>query len=152
MFDPLAGPLAHAGPPGGVLQQFVDRGRQVAGEFLRLARLNVDGTLDSEFLSGANGSVMEIAVQPDGGFLIGGLFTSAWGRGIGATGRSYLARFAPDGTLDTAFNPGLNSQVDALAFQADGKLVVGGYFTRAQRPGSSAAIVRNHLARLNLDG
>ena len=57
-----------------------------------------------------------------------------------------------DGSLDSAFNPGFNSTVDAFAFQPDGKLVVGGYFTRAQPPGATTAITRNRLARLSPDG
>lgn len=116
------------------------------------ARLNVDGTLDSEFFPNTNGSVYEVAVQPDGAILIGGAFNTAWGRGSGSTLRGNAARFLTDGTLDPDFNPNFNAQVDAFAFPSDGKLIVGGYFTRAQPPGSVTSIVRNRLARLNASG
>ena len=36
-----------------------------------------------------------------------------------------------DGDIDTTFNPGsgLNSDVQTLAIQPDGKIIIGGYFT-----------------------
>ena len=118
----------------------------------RLARLNVDGTLDSEFNPRANGSVLAVAVQPDGGLLVGGSFTSVWGRGSETLTRSYVARFSADGSLDTNFAPSVNGVVDAFGFQSDGKIVIGGYFTRAIPRDGLTAVVRNRLARLNADG
>ncbi|MBI4622248.1 MAG: hypothetical protein HY736_03370, partial [Verrucomicrobia bacterium] len=117
-----------------------------------VARLNLDGTLDTEFYPKADGNVMAVAVQSDGSILIGGVFSTVWGRGSASATRSYAARFNPDGSLDSGFNPGFNSTVDAFAFQPDGKLVVGGYFTRVQPPGATTAITRNRLARLSPDG
>lgn len=118
----------------------------------RIARLNLDGTLDSEFFPRTDGSVLAVTLQADGAILIGGSFGTVWGRGAASSSRGNVARFLPDGSLDAAFNPGFNSTVDAFAFQPDGKLVVGGYFTRAQPPGATTAIIRNRLARLNPDG
>jgi uncharacterized delta-60 repeat protein len=118
----------------------------------RFARLNVDGTLDSEFYPRADGSVSALAVQPDGTIVIGGTFTSVWGLGASSVSRSYVARFNPDGSLDSAFAPSVNGAVNAVAIQADGKLVIGGVFTRAFPQGATTAIIRNHLARLNADG
>lgn len=64
----------------------------------RIARLNVDGTLDNSFDvgSGPNGDVKCIVVQPDGRILVGGEFTT-WNGGA----RKALARINEDGTLDT---------------------------------------------------
>ncbi len=61
----------------------------------------------------------------------------------GAT-RHNLARLNPDGTLDSAFdaNPN-NSTVFAIAVQADGKILVGGYFT------TIGGQTRNFIARLD---
>ena len=118
----------------------------------RLARLNVDGTLDSEFYPRADGAVAAVAVQSDGLIVIGGAFTAVWGQGATSVNRGFVARFRPDGSLDTAFAPTLNGAVNALAQQADGKLVIGGSFTRATPQGGSAPIIRNRLARLGTDG
>ncbi|MEK7675733.1 MAG: immunoglobulin domain-containing protein, partial [Verrucomicrobiota bacterium] len=46
----------------------------------------------------------------------------------------------------TSFNPGANGGVSSLAVQADGKILVGGYFTTLVRQS------RNYIARLNADG
>src|SRR5439155_1175455 len=78
---------------------------------------------------GANSSVRAVALQPDGKILLGGDFTTLGGGGIGHTARSRLGRLNPDGTLENSFNPGANSTVQALAVQADGKIVAGGSFT-----------------------
>lgn len=51
------------------------------------------------------------------------------------------AQSAPDG-----FNPGANNPVQALAVQADGKILVGGEFTQL------GGAIRNRIGRLNLDG
>ncbi|MDO8541128.1 MAG: delta-60 repeat domain-containing protein [Opitutaceae bacterium] len=117
-----------------------------------LGRVQSDGTLDYEFVANVNGAVAEIAVQPDGGILVGGTFNTAWGRGAASATRNNLARFTTDGSLDSNFNLNFNAQVDALAFQADGRILVGGYFTRVLPPGAVSAIVRNRLARLTPDG
>ena len=118
----------------------------------RLARLNVDGTLDSEFYPRADGSVTALGVQPDGQILIGGTFASVWGRGSSSVNRSFVARFNPDGSLDGAFGPILNGAVGTFAFQPDGKIVIGGFFTRATPQGAATPVIRNRLARLNADG
>lgn len=117
-----------------------------------LARLNPGGTVDSEFYPGVNGGVARIAVATDGGFLVGGSFTAAWSRSTAVLTRSYVARFRPDGAIDPAFDPGVNGQVQAFAFQSDGKFLVGGYFTRVQPAGSATGLVRQHLARFNRNG
>ncbi|WP_414662592.1 hypothetical protein [Horticoccus sp. 23ND18S-11] len=119
---------------------------------VHLARLNVDGTLDSEFYPRVDGNVAAVAVQPDGAILVGGDFNSVWGLGTIQSNRSFIARFNRDGSLDNAFAPQVNAPVDAFATQADGKILVGGHFTRALAPGATTPLARNHLARLNGDG
>jgi len=118
---------------------------------LHIARLNLDGTIDTGFFPNTAGNVTNVAVAPDGAIFIGGPFSSAWGGGSTTSVRAYLARFLPDGSLDTAFSSGVNAEVAAIAFQSDGKLVVGGYFTRVQ-PTGTPAVLRNRLARLNPNG
>jgi uncharacterized delta-60 repeat protein len=97
-----------------------------------LVRLNADGSLDNTFDnggSGFNGTALALAVQADGKVLVGGGFTSYNGS---VAVPQYLLRLTTSGALDTSFNPsgaGANSNVYALAVQADGKVLVGGGFT-----------------------
>src|SRR5437667_357325 len=77
----------------------------------------------------ANGAVEIVVVQPDGKILIGGGFTTLSPNGGPPVTRNRIARLNPDGTLDTAFDPNANNDVLSIAVQADGKILVGGYFT-----------------------
>src|SRR6266852_4801383 len=103
------------------------------------------------FDPGADRNVKALAVQPDGKIIVGGTFSTLGGGGTGTTTRKRIGRLNPDGTLDLSFNPGANDVVDALAVQADGKIVVGGFFTTLGG-GGSGTCVRNHIARVNPDG
>jgi len=106
------------------------------------AALRGQSALDG-FDPNANGTVQVVVVQPDGKILIGGDFTSLAPNGAAAVTRNHIARLNPDGTLDTAFNPNANSTVFAIAVQADGKILVGGFFT------SINGQTRNRIARID---
>ena len=111
-----------------------------------IVRLNTDGTLDTTFNPGtgfSGGAVYVLAVQSDGRILVAGLFTS-----FNGTARNGIVRLNADGTLDTAFNPGsgFDANVNALAVQADGRMVVVGGFSSFNNTS------RNGIARLNTDG
>ena len=118
-----------------------------------LARLNADGTLDTGFNPGA-GSFLDypvvnaLLVQADGKILVGGNFTMLAGQT-----RYMIGRLNPDGTLDTAFNPGDGVSggthgpiVNAMAIQPDGKILVAGSFSEL------AGQARANCGRLNADG
>jgi len=96
----------------------------------RIARLNVDGTLDLTFdpLQGFNGDVYCIALQSNGNIIVGGNFTTYDGQSA-----EHIARLKPSGTRDFTFyepiNGGLNSAVHALVVMSDDKIFVGGSFT-----------------------
>jgi uncharacterized delta-60 repeat protein len=125
----------------------------VAGSFLafngtsinNIARLKTTGQLDPFFhpLAGFNGSIGVIVQQPDGKILVGGAFTQ-----YGGTMRNRLARLNPNGTLDIFFNPGggANGNVQSLALQPDGKILVGGAFTNFN------GAQDNYITRLNTNG
>lgn len=119
-----------------------------------IARLNADGTMDPDFalhigtglrgdkaLDGIAGAYT-VAIQADGGILIGGFFNSL--NDVPAIG---IARLDPNGFPDTGFGmpKGLDFGVDptvgiyALAVQPDGKVIVGGSFTALN--GSAASKV-----------
>ena len=112
---------------------------------LRIGRLNPDGSLDAfdPTATPANRAVNSLVVQADGKILVGGSFTLL---GTPSQARSRIGRLNPDGTVDTAFNPGANDEVRSLAVQADGKILVGGYFT------TLGAQPRSRIGRLNPDG
>src|SRR5690606_36450331 len=111
----------------------------------RIARLNTDGTLDTDFNPGTgfNYGVRSTVIQVDGKIIVGGGFTSFNGTII-----NRIARLNTDGTLDTDFNPGtgFSSGVYSTALQVDGKIIVGGDFT------SFNGVSRGRIARLNTDG
>jgi len=110
-----------------------------------VARFNADGTRDGTFNPGrgAAGIVWSLALQADAKILVAGDFTSfdqkPWGR---------LVRLNPSGRADTSFAPGsgADAQIFAVAVQPDGKIVIGGDFTRFN------LVERNRIARLNPDG
>ena len=137
---------------GGYFTTMQPYGDESVANRVHLARLNPSGTLDSEFYPRVEGDVRSIAVQTDGSILVGGTFASVWGLGSTGAARSNVARFLPDGTIDNDFAPTLNGPVEAVVATPDGKVVVGGQFTRALPQGGTTPLVRNHLARLNGDG
>lgn len=112
----------------------------------RLARLNVNGTLDTDFNIGTGiggGTVNAIAVQADGKVIVGGTFNA-----FNGVAQNRLVRLNADGSRDASFNigTGLNGDVYSVAIDADGKVLVGGVFTNINgtaRPG---------LARLTTTG
>lgn len=107
----------------------------------RLARLNLDGNGDSNFLPQPNASVKAMALRTDGSILVSGNFTE-----IGGATRAYLARFSSSGVLNPAFAAAPNGPVSALAQDGNGRILIGGDFTQVS--GTS----RSRLARLTADG
>jgi len=97
-----------------------------------MARLNLDGSLDTGFmagLAGANGAVNALVNQTDDRILIGGAFANV----NGSTSKG-VARLMIDGTLDTSFvvGAGADSSVFALAetfINGSRELYVGGGFS-----------------------
>jgi uncharacterized delta-60 repeat protein len=111
----------------------------------RIARLNVDGSLDADFDpgTGADNIVRTIAIQTDGKIIIGGSFTTY--NGIAS---SRLARLNADGSLDNTFaiGSGVNNAVFKSFIQLNGKIVIVGLFNSYNGTG------RIRIARLNADG
>ena len=82
-----------------------------------IARLNADGTPDSNFNPDVtvSGTIYSIALQPDGKILVGGGFSG------------HIARLNTDGTLDTSFNGIASSSAQITVVQPDGKILVAGF-------------------------
>lgn len=109
-----------------------------------IARLNADGSLDTSFPGPPAltiNAIYSATTQSDGKVLIGGNFTA-----VGGVNRQRLARLNANGTLDLSFNPGsglnIGGTVYFLSQQADGKILVGGFFS------SYNGIARTRLIRL----
>ena len=106
-----------------------------------IARLNVDGSLDTNFNASADNVVRALAIQNDDGIVLGGDFLNV--DGVPAT---RLARLNSDGTFDGSFTAnmvsGPNGSVQTIALQSDNRILVGGQFTIAN------GIARNHITRL----
>ena len=107
----------------------------------RVARLNPDGSIDTSFNPGVGPDQIIYAIAGDssGNYYIGGDFQN-----VSNTPRVRLAKLKPDGSLDTAFDPGAGFETFPKAIVAsDAGVVVGGRFTTYQ--GSTV----NHLARVD---
>jgi uncharacterized delta-60 repeat protein len=113
----------------------------------RVARLDLDGNIDTSFMAGlvgADTNILALAVQSNGKILLGGRFTT-----VNGVSRNYVARLNPDGTLDNEFlagRSGPDDRVLSIVEQPDGKIVLGGLFH------SVNGFSRNSIARLEPAG
>jgi uncharacterized delta-60 repeat protein len=94
----------------------------------RIARLQMDGSLDNSFspIGGVlGGPVYHVLRQTNGKIVIGGGFNNVNGISF-----NHLARLTADGLLDAQFNigTGANDMVLSLALQTDGQVLAGGLF------------------------
>lgn len=110
-----------------------------------IARLNIEGTLDTFFDpgAGADGPIYSIAVQPDQKILAAGAFST-----FDTAGRPGMVRLLSNGRLDPGFNAGAGPEgvVFAIALQPDGKILIGGDFPEVDN------VPRPRIARLNRNG
>ncbi|MDB5271216.1 MAG: Delta-60 repeat protein/Por secretion system C-terminal sorting [Hymenobacter sp.] len=109
-----------------------------------IVRLNANGTADNSFQAGTgNGTLNSITRLASGAVLAAGSFTNFGG----ALDRP-VVQFTSSGALDASFSPLLQNlgSVSSIVRQADGKLVIGGYFSEVN--GQPA----RRLARLNTNG
>jgi uncharacterized delta-60 repeat protein len=94
--------------------------------------------------SGENGSQINcMALETNGQIVVGGAFST-----FNGVNRSYIARLNADGGLNAAFNPGVgpSGQVNCVAVQSDGKVLIGGSFF------SVNGLSWNQPVRLRVDG
>jgi uncharacterized delta-60 repeat protein len=123
-----------------------------------LARYHSSGSADQGFgdggrlttsTGGANNAVKDMVLQPDGRIVMAGSTT------VGGETRGFLIRLNSDGTLDSTFDgdgkliigtAGFQSNVNSIALQPDGKILVAGD-VRAVGARTDFAV-----ARLNADG
>jgi uncharacterized delta-60 repeat protein len=107
----------------------------VAGGNTALRRINADGTPDPTFEAANIVNVRGLALQTDGKIL------------VCHNGTNFLLRLNPDGSPDNSFSVGGRGDlVGPFVVQADGKILVQGYFQTAD------GLFFEGLARLNSDG
>ncbi|MBB4801040.1 putative delta-60 repeat protein [Flavobacterium nitrogenifigens] len=111
----------------------------------RIARLLPNGALDSSFLTN-NGSALNIThvkILPSEKIVLTGNFTV-----FNGTPANRIIRLNNNGSYDSSFNSGagFDDDVNAIALQTNGKIVLGGNFT------SYNSNVVNRIIRLNEDG
>lgn len=147
--------LDTTGAGAGVIRAVVRSGTNfyIAGDFTRIsgsprsriARFTVGGAFDSTWNPSAfDGLIRALAVDANGDLIVAGDFNA-----IGGVSRTRLARISgTTGALDPTFigYNGTNNTINALAVQADGKILIAGAFT------TFASVSRIGLARLNSDG
>lgn len=112
----------------------------------KLVRIQRNGQKDANFNvgSGPNGDVNAIAVNADGGVLVGGTFTSFDGSPAGR-----LVRLTSFGAVDAGFLIGTGftgGSVNAIAIQSDGRMLMVGGFTQFN------GVARSRVVRLRVDG
>ena len=116
------------------------------------ARFKTDGSPDTTFdvqIAGNTGTVLTLAVQADGWIIVGGGFDKA----NGAPHRN-IARLNAYGTTEPSFVGGTDNyivgstygQINSLAVQADGRIIIGGDFTLYN------GTARGRIARIKADG
>jgi len=121
----------------------------VGGEFTtfggsprnRIARLNPNGSLDTDFNpgSGANGMLNNISVQTDGKIIIAGAFTT-----YNNIPKNRIVQLNTDGSLDNTFDIGLgaNGTIQSMTLLPSGSILIGGEFTTYN------GICRNRISRV----
>jgi uncharacterized delta-60 repeat protein len=109
-----------------------------------IARLNADGTLDVTFNAdpGAD-DINDIALSPDGSFIICGSFSR-----YNEIPRNRVAKIDANGNLVDSWqlDEMPNSTVESVAVDSDGRIIIGGSFTKIGNT------LQPRLARLNQDG
>ena len=105
--------------------------------YFSIARINIDGSLDTTFNAGEIFKFDEIrtlALQPDGKILVGSLIAK-------------FTRLNNDGSVDNSFIPGaINGSIFDILLQKDNKIIVTGFFS------SYNGIAISGLLRVNEDG
>lgn len=108
----------------------------------KLIRLNANGSIDSSFDSQATTIISTrcIIIEPGGKIIVGGDPTAV-------LDAPSLVRLNPTGTIDNTFSSAVFSQINTLARQPDGKIIVGGKLRYNSDLGDA-----HNLARITTNG
>jgi uncharacterized delta-60 repeat protein len=106
----------------------------------KIIRLNINGTQDSSFNSGAGfsgGTVRTIVIQSNGRMLVGGSFSGSYN----GTSVKRMLRLLPNGSYDSSFPIVLNGELKTLGLVPGGAFI-GGNFN------SVSGISKHRIAKL----
>ena len=134
-----------------------------------LVRYDTNGSLDTTFGNGGKvitefGGVdraTDITLEPNGKIIAAGTTVTFNNFVAGPTGNDFaIARYTPDGNLDSSFavagkltlDIGADDRVFAVTAQPDGKIIVAGYTERGESSTSAPTDSSFALVRLNSDG
>jgi uncharacterized delta-60 repeat protein len=120
----------------------------------RIAKLNLDGTLDTSFLytTGPNGSIFTTHELSDGSILIGGSFTQYNGTSV-----NKLVKVDSSGNIDNTFdigtgpektNPSGTTYINDILVQPSGKIII----SLSGNTETWNGVATDILIRLNSDG
>lgn len=116
----------------------------------KMFRFSADGVVDTTFTppvfsmpSNSTVCIYDVDFQADGKILVAGSFTS-----VNSYSQKRFTRLNANGTVDTTFNMGggFSNTTSGIAVQADGKIVVVGYFVSYDTSGI------DHIVRINTNG
>ncbi|WP_281231473.1 T9SS sorting signal type C domain-containing protein [Flavobacterium gelatinilyticum] len=111
----------------------------------RIARINSDGSLDNSFITGSGSPLLisDVKVLSNGKILAAGNFIS-----FNKITANRIICLNSDGSIDNSFNTGtgFDDDVNTIALQQDGKILLGGNFT------SYNGYTANRIIRLNENG
>jgi len=114
-------------------------------DYLRLARLNADGSIDNTFSNTGviNGQINDILLNNDDSFFIVGDFEQ-----YSSSSQNYIAKMNKDGIEDTTFDTGTgpNEAITRVMSQSDGRILILGDFTEVN------GVAQKGLSRLEIDG
>jgi trimeric autotransporter adhesin len=113
-----------------------------------LAKLNTStGAADTSFDPEPNSDVSDLALSHDGNRLyVVGAFNQIGGQAVDDA----AALNPADGSVDTSWDPGPDTQVNALAVSADGSTIyLAGQFTSLTPDGGATGYTRNGIAAVN---
>ena len=115
--------------------------------YLALQRFNPDGSEDVDFhptfADAGETRISQVILQPDGKIVVGAYLLY-----LNVASSNRVLRLHSEGSSDTTFalGKGANDRIMALLQQPDGRIVIGGRFTRVDE------LNRNRIARLSADG
>ncbi|MDP5198211.1 T9SS sorting signal type C domain-containing protein [Flavobacterium sp. DG2-3] len=111
----------------------------------RVARLLPNGALDSSFLTGKGSAlnITHVKITADEKIILTGNFNT-----FNENPAYRIIRLNSNGSLDSTFKSenGFNDDINAIAVQSDGKMIIGGNFTAFND------LSANRIIRLNTDG
>ena len=104
------------------------------------------GDVDTAFDPQVNSHPLGIGIQPDGNINL-----VSWFARIGGDPRAGIGRIFPDGSHDGSHdgsfrNPNMEGTIHGIVVQSDGKIVIGGSFTKVN------GTTRNRMARFSPNG